>query len=110
MKKNKIPWSESPAGREHAEFAKRAMLGRPLTDETKCFVCQEAPPTVVASRGKESFGLCLLCSTLVAQENERRNRIKTALGRGRGGDIFRMTLGADLLPSQLRIKPIEGAR
>src|SRR4051812_25211810 len=97
-KRTRIPWSETPEGKEHEEFARRAKLGRPPTNESLCFVCQERAPGYLIKREAEEFKVCKECMELVRAQNEQDNRIRQALARGHGGALFTMTLGANLLP------------
>lgn len=76
-------------------------------DMTKCFVCQELEPSKLVVRGKESFRVCDECATMIAQENDRRNRIKQAIYGSQARAIFEQTLGASLLPTKIEIRPLE---
>lgn len=106
-------WEETPAGRAYEAERKAyeewvASGGPERVDAKLCFVCQEKSATRKVTRNEQlEFNTCAECAEALVAENHRRNRIKQALGRGRGGDLFRMTLGADLLPQRLEVEYLE---
>ena len=87
---------------------------RPQTDETLCFLCQKQSPTILCTRGKETFTLCASCAEVVREENNGRNRIKSSLyandtATGTAArHIFQYTLGMDLMPTEIEFEEKEG--
>lgn len=111
-KTKRTPWAETPAGvayiKEQADYKSWVANGGPAkVDPDLCFVCQEAIPTHKATSKAGTFEVCGPCAAALAYENNRRNRVKRALGQGQGGQIFTMTLGADLLPHDLKVEVIQ---
>lgn len=93
---------------EAKEFAARAKQGRPVVDESLCFVCQDpANPVVwIATRNKQQFYLCKDCHIVVAHENQVTNDMKRAIQRHDHTHIFEYCLGANLLPIQIKLERI----
>lgn len=79
-------------------------MNRPIVNELLCFICQINSPTKEATRGKETFQLCNECASAVEKENNARNRIKKAIYANDTRHMFQYTLGADLTPTQIKIK------
>ena len=75
-----------------------------MSDETKCFICQENEPTHIVNK---RFKLCGNCLETLKAENRARNRIKRSLFHTDDRGIFTMTLGANLRPTDLDIQEIK---
>lgn len=81
-------------------------MERPKVNENLCFVCQENEITHEVIRGKESFKVCEDCSRAIVHENNARNKIKQAIHLNDTRHIFEYTLGMNLLPTKIEVKPI----
>lgn len=109
MKKKRQKWSETVPGQEFAREKEAydswvAAGGPQNVDPNLCFVCQEKTPTHSALRNATTFLVCDDCAKELERQATRRARILQALGQGRGGDMLRMVLGVDLLPTRIMIE------
>jgi hypothetical protein len=79
-------------------------------DPALCFICQRNSPLYIASMPRGEFKLCKDCVGLVKLENECRNRVKQAIYCGDRLGVFTMTLGANLLPTKIKVREIKSGK
>jgi hypothetical protein len=75
-----------------------------VVDENLCYICQEVPPTLKATKGRETFRLCRDCAVVLIAENNRQNAVKQSLGKSK---IFTYTLGLDPTPVKIKLEKLE---